>query len=232
MPEQNNTALTLLSAAAFRPSGEALEALKIHTLAQLQFLQHSERTNAARAVLIGLRLHLIKAGLPYGEFGSWIDKSIPLCRRQVGYYMRLAVVAIRTAKLGEKNLLSITSGQADTALAQEHPEPTADKIRKFVGECSITELLIKHNIKSVGLRSELTGAEDKNLPPERQLELAMERAWEESWNSIERVRGILGDTERAKLISDPQKLATLKEQIIDLQRIVDDRLAACRAIPA
>lgn len=221
MAQPQLTALGLFSDSKLRPAGDALSRLQAQAVADLQQIQTAERRTAQDALRLGVRLHAVKLALPHGEWGRWQEQHLDgVGRRQVNYYMRLAAVA--APKLGRKALVSIVA-------CQEDADATA-RLERFVGDSSLTDLLIKHGIRAVGLRSELTAPDPQALPPERQLELAMEKTWEESWSSVERMRDILTNAERAKLLSDPTKLATLKSEIVEINRLLDERLEALRAV--
>jgi|GEM_PF-6702803 len=217
MSQTQVTALSLFTHPSLKPAGDALSRLQAQAVADLQQIQSAERRTAADAVRLGIRLHAIKLGLPPKTWTAWQEENIKgIGRRQVNNYMRLAAVAGH--KIGRKALIAIVSGHDD--------QDTTERIERFVGECSLTELLIKFGIRAVGLRGELQEPAAGSLSPDRQLELDMQRTWEESWASLQRVRGILTDADRIKLISDPTKLATLKSELLDLQRVVDSCLHA------
>lgn len=221
MAQAQLTALSLLSDSALRPTGDALSRLQAQTVVDLQQIQTAERRTAQDALRLGIRLHAVKLALPHGSFLTWQAQHLDgIGRKQVNNYMRLAAVA--APKLGRKALVSIVACQED--------DDTTARLERFVGESSLTDLLIKHGIRAVGLRSELTAPNPQELPADRQLELAIEKTWEESWTSVERMRDILTNADRAKLLSDPHKLATLKSEIVEINRLLDERLDALRAV--
>jgi len=219
--QNTNSALALFSDPKLKPAGDALSRLQEQSISDLNEILTSEKRTSATALRLGVRLNAVKIGLGHGIFGSWLDANFNgVSGRTVRYYMKLAVVA--APKLGRKALVAIVSGQED--------QDTAARIDRFVGDCSLTELLIKHNIRSVGLRGELQAGDEQQLPPEKQLELAIDRTWTETLQSVERMRSVLTEPDKVRLLSDPTKVATLKEQVVELNRLLDERLQSLRAV--
>jgi hypothetical protein len=90
----------------------------------------------------------------------------PINHRQVNYYMKLALVFLEKAKVTKPDLLALPGDQLTLDLADTH-EATQflGKLHAFTGGRSLNELLIKYDIKSVGLKKELDAEKDAEEPP-------------------------------------------------------------------
>lgn len=127
---------------------------------QFDEIARAERLTPRRAVALGLMLHLVKASLAQGQFEAWKKQMLTkltfasegTARVYASYYMRLAIVFAEESKLGKPELAALPAG--GLALNLESAQGAAAKLVKkidgFCGEDSITELLVKHDIKKVG----------------------------------------------------------------------------------
>ena len=167
--------------------------LQAVALQQIAEIKSMERGSAIRGVLVGLTLHRIKAGLAHGDWMPWLKKSLKGAgHRQANYYMRLATTFIAAAKVSKPELLALPGDQAELSL--EPADATArhfmDKVGKFVGECSLNELLDKHHIKGSGkLGGKHESDDDAPEPvidPEQLAEQAREElaAWHEAGRQL------------------------------------------------
>ena len=144
-----STALTLLSDPQIATTGGNLARLQETAIEQLDLIRKMESESALRAVLCGLALHRIKASLKHGEFGKWQSKYIAAKRSQVGYYMRLALVCLQEGGFSKQDMTAMTSESGDIVLAKDGAAHRAfKKIQNFVGDKSLNELLIEHDIKN------------------------------------------------------------------------------------
>ena len=67
---------------------------------QFEMVRTLERDAALRAILVGLILYRIKAGLKHGEFMPWLKKNITgTGYRQCAYYMRLGFEFVECTRL-------------------------------------------------------------------------------------------------------------------------------------
>lgn len=118
---------------------------------QLRMIRNADTEFATRAVYVGTALLLVKESLAHGEFGPWLDKHIDdLGRRQVNYYMKIALAALDAQRVDQKVLASLPVNDIETALTVSKG-PGAEfreAVAKFVGDSSLAELLAEHCGKS------------------------------------------------------------------------------------
>ena len=241
MPKTTH-ALTLVSQPEFAVKSDALSQLQEVAIRQVAAISELESKAAVGAIIAGLTLHRVKASLDHGEFGPWISNSnfgsnLTAASRQrtANHYMRLALVFLEKAKVQKPDLLALPGDQL--SLDVENGEPTRrffTKADKFVGGLSLNELLIKHGIKGVGLKTELAqGAEDDEAQtPEQKAAAARERAWVETFESVQRIRANLTESDRMHLLTDPKHIEILKSELVEVNKLLDDRLANLRAVNA
>lgn len=112
-----------------------------------------ESEAALRAVLVGITLHRIKYHLPHGEWMPWQKAHLDLKKTQVNNYMRLATAFVARARATKQELLALPAAGQKKTLALDSKTPVgrafAEKLNKFVGDCSLNELLVKYGIKGV-----------------------------------------------------------------------------------
>jgi hypothetical protein len=188
---QANYALTVLADAEIR-TVVTVTKLQAAAIDQLAAIPRIEREAALRAILCGLTLHRVKASLPHGQFGVWIDQMRPsgshlpaVTRRHCQRYMRLAVAAIQKTKATVPEILALPGDQKELAL--ESTDETArhlmQKLATWVGDRSLNEMLCDLGIKAAG---KLGGAREKSdddapIDPEQLAAQAREElsAWHE-----------------------------------------------------
>ncbi len=237
-PEKQTSALTVLSAPELRAPAGTIDQLKEAAIGQIEAVARMEGQAAIGGILAGLTLHRVKASLKHGEFGPWTEKfttgeHFKIRKTQVSYYMRLAVAFIEEAGADKDNLIALgDSGEmldlADTAAGQA----LASKLKKFAGDNSLNELLIKHGIKGVGLKSSLATekAEENPISPEASMQAAREMAWEQSYNAVRQIRAALSEPDQIQLLNDPKQIELLKAELVEVNKLADARLQALRTI--
>lgn len=145
-------ALSVLTAGKFAPqcnfdrAGKALNE-------QLRLIRNADTEFAMRAVYVGTALLMVKESLEHGQFGPWLDKNIDdLGRRQVAYYMKLALVALEAQRVSTKALEAVSVNDIDAALAVSKGPAAEFKsaVEKFVGDASLSDLLAEHCGKTKG----------------------------------------------------------------------------------
>lgn len=237
MPK-TSTALTLVSTPEFAVAKDDIAKLKEAAVAQVSAISQLETKAALGAIIAGLTLHRVKVSLPHGQFGKWIEQistsggNLTVKKSQANNYMRLALVFIEKAKVQKPDLLALPGDQLSLDVeAGELTRRFFTKADKFVAGLSLNELLIKHGIKGVGLKTELGQGDDDDddQTPEQKAAAARERAWQEAFESVQRIRASLTEPERAHLLSDPKQIETLKAEVVELNQLLDDRLADLRA---
>lgn len=163
--------------------GVQISKLQAIVTQQFDMVKALERDAALRAILVGLILHRIKAGLKHGEFMPWLKKNITgTGYRQCAYYMKLGSVFVEETRLTKDELLALPGDKTDLAVIPADAEARRfmEKARKFVGELSLSELLDEHNLKE---KKKLGGAHgqgegDEKIDPERLSEMKREEASE------------------------------------------------------
>jgi hypothetical protein len=171
-PAASVTALALTEAPEWRITGaEALEGLKRAAADQLAAIAQMENKAALGGTLAGLTLLRVKASMERGRFDGWLaenEKSTTGGRikpsRSTAYnYMKLATVFLEKARVTKPDLLALPGDQLTLGAisAEGDTRELFLKLQKFTGDCSLNELLIKHDIKSVGLKSKLTAQRKK-----------------------------------------------------------------------
>jgi|GEM_PF-5784336 len=167
-------ALTVLASPELTVGKEKIKSLEAAAVAQCAAVGQLESKAAAGAIMAGLTLHRVKASTPHGKFGSFIEQKLTkvnfwtagTAKTNASYYMRLALAFVEKARADKGALLALpndatTLDLGDTANAKK----LAAALEKFVGDLSLTELLIKHNIKGVGLKTELAVGDDDAEDP-------------------------------------------------------------------
>lgn len=149
---QKADALVVLNDPQILPTGLHLADLQQCALRQMELISSLERDAALRAILVGLALHRIKAGLQHGEFLPWINANIGKSRKQCSFYMRLALVFVNSARVSATELLELPADNTDIALTASEgvARRFMEKAVKFVGDKSLNEILREHGIKDSG----------------------------------------------------------------------------------
>lgn len=238
-PEKQTSALTVLSAPELRAPAGTIDQLKEAAIGQIEAVARIEGQAAIGGIIAGLTLHRVKASLKHGEFRPWLEQistsggHLKLKKSQASNYMRLAVAFIEEAGADKDNLIALgDSGEmldlADTAAGQA----LASKLKKFAGDNSLNELLIKHGIKGVGLKSSLVSekADENPISPEASMQAAREMAWEQSYNAVRQIRAALSEPDQIQLLNDPKQIELLKAELVEVNKLADARLQALRTI--
>ena len=131
-----------------------IKRLQAVAIEQLAAIPRMEREAALRAILAGLTLHRIKAALPHGTWMPWV-KQIPTTGgnlpglSQCQYYMRLATAFVESAKVTAPELRTLPGDKIELALepADAAARRFMEKAAKFVGDCSLNELLAREHVK-------------------------------------------------------------------------------------
>ena len=198
MPNASETLLALVTKSAH--GGALLPKLPLKIRTELAAIHRLESQAASRAVRLGLWLWQAKAALKHGEFQPWIKSHVEgVGYRQCAYYMKLALTFAEKSKLDDRGLAALCAHDFDDATLDSSALET---LAKFVGDYSLTELLIKHGIKGVGLKSELTtGDAPPELTPGEQMELVWEQAYQPAKSLadllVERAAGLAPDRREA-----------------------------------
>lgn len=162
MPKPDTTfALAIVNSTELKAGAADLARLQASVVQQFKSISRMRNEEALRSLFAGLALHRIKASLPYGEFGRWTKKNLPMLGdRWVSYLMRLALVFLDTSRATKPMLLALPSGKTQLTPAKLEGAQRAfvEKAIKFIGRLNISELLDKHGIKET---KKLGGARTK-----------------------------------------------------------------------
>lgn len=130
-------------------AAERVGAIAKQMLDHLAELQHE---HAVKSVLAGIYLQQVKAVVGHGQFGAWKEKHCgSATARMPNYYMKLAAVFAAKSRLLIPEI--VAANQLSLALEQPGNANGArvlEKVRKFVGTQSLSDLLAKHAIKVRG----------------------------------------------------------------------------------
>jgi Protein of unknown function (DUF3102) len=123
-------------------------------------IPQQEQMNAARAILVGIGLHAVKAGMKHGEFTPWLQSKVnqvnfwspATAKVNASYYMRLAIAFVEQSKPTRPEMLAITAATEPLNLkeAAGHAAKLLERVKKFIGERSLNEILIEEGIKNGG----------------------------------------------------------------------------------
>lgn len=253
MPKTAKHALKVLAAPELRAAKPDLKQLQTATVDMLQGVSNSENRAAKAAPIAGILLQRVKASLPHGEFTPWLQKLtgeekdkdgktqkrttgalLPrLSVRQLQYYMKLSLVFLEKTKLAKPDLLALGDGKTALDLGSKHEAKAfMAALDEFVGDRSLNELLIKHDIKSVGLKTELTAEDDDDpdddgLTPAQRAAQERENAWLAAWNPTQQIRATLTDPNKLQLL-DAKKVEQLKDELVESAKLANARLDALR----
>lgn len=234
-------ALTVLASPELRVANGEVKKLQSAAVTQFKAVAEMESNTAKAGILVGITLHRVKASMP-GEFREWVETMLPkgnkwtpkTAVKNASFYMRLALVFLEKTKLAKADVLAVGDRAAldlgDVAAAKTF----VAKLETFVGEHSLNELLIKHDIKSVGLKTALIeegteeGTNENELTPAQKLKQARELAWQEAWTATETLIQTLTAPEKIQLLSDAKQIETLKGQLQEATKLADERLNALR----
>jgi|SRR5581483_10068492 len=192
------------------------------TLRQFELIQKLEGEAAFRAIFTGLGLLQVKTSIKHGHFESWLKNHVPKSLTSCNFYMRLALAFIEETHATKAELLAISGASFELSTTDVDGRRFIKRMEKFVGELSLTDLLIKHGIRGVGLKSSLCdGADDDeaNLSPEEQLKRARERVFGETAEHLLSLRKTLTDTSRLQLLR-PSELIRIDSELAELRRAI------------
>jgi hypothetical protein len=131
-----------------------LEPVQISTIGaiirrHLVEIQRAERETAQRAVMLGVALWKVRLSIAHGQWTPWLGEHIGVGQRQVNNYMRLALVFLIKSRATKTELRALPADSIELASDDALSRALFARLEKFVGECSLNELLVKHGIKSV-----------------------------------------------------------------------------------
>lgn len=108
-----------------------------------------ERNAARRAVVLGLTLWRVRFALPHGQWMPWQQEHLATGKTQVNYIMRLALAFLVKSRATKVELRALPADTVELSADHDLSRALLARLDKFVGECSLNELLVKHGIRGV-----------------------------------------------------------------------------------
>lgn len=156
MSKPDRHALALIDDPKFAVEKSQLGSLQKRAIAQLAAINQGHIQLAGYAVFAGITLCRLKKSMPHGEFRRWLAQmsasgghlAAPK-KTQANYYMQLAEKFHAKHKVQLPALLALPGDQTALDLGDSHPSrDLVVKVTKFVGDCSLNELLDRHGIRA------------------------------------------------------------------------------------
>lgn len=135
----------------------------------LEEIQRAERVTALRAITLGLALWKVRLALPHGQWMPWQAEHLGVGGRQVNYYMRLALVFLLKSRATKTELRALPVDSVELTSTDALSRSLFSRLEKFVGECSLNELLVKHGIRGVTRDTDSASDEDTSGGPGEQM---------------------------------------------------------------
>lgn len=196
--------------------------------AMLANMDSLKTERAMKAILTGIFFKQSKIQLGHGAFEAWTKENFAQSKRTIEYYMKLALVFSRSAKL----MLPELAGTNQLALDLEAPTSEAStvkaKLEKFVGARGVTELLKKHRIlKRGGKKTPHDDGEDGDEQDDVTPEQAAAAAYDTAYAAIEAAsKTMLSDLVWTDLSIDGA--AKIEAKIAELETAFHQRLLKSR----
>lgn len=236
MPKPAKKSLSLVASPEFKVMANGTKKLKVTTIKQVAAVAKLEVQSSTGAIIAGFNLHRVKSSCVHGEFGKFLQNDLAkamgwtagTATTNASYYMRLSAAFYETSGLTEAQVIAALDGSKAARKVLDAA------LQKFIDGHSLTELLIQHGIKGVGLKTALEdskpapAAGDDEQTTEDKIAQARVQAWEESYKAVESIRAALTEPEKLQLLNDPKQLETLQGQLVEINRLAAERLAALR----
>jgi hypothetical protein len=229
-------ALALLAQPEFAVAKDDLKKLQATAVAQVRAVAELEAKAGMGACIAGMTLLRVKHSTPHGKFGAWIEANAKhgVGHRQANYYMRLALVFLEKARVQKPDLLALPGDQLSLDVGDNHAaKQLLAKLQKFVGDLSLTELLIKHGIKGVGLKTELESGRDDEEEGDKPAPGQAEDYFAEVADRVYGFRQLVTSRENLARLT-PQQLETLNQTVTDsyseFRRLYDEARGKASAV--
>jgi hypothetical protein len=150
------------------PTVGNLDALFAKANAQYAAIKQGDRAVTLRAIFLGILFWQIKNECPKGEFMKLASERMPEIARQTRQdYMKLAIVFVEKTRLALPSHFEIPDAQLalsiEDSAGSKHEMVT--KAFNFIGTLTLTELMIKHGIRGVGMAAALAEGEGAKPAP-------------------------------------------------------------------
>lgn len=219
MSKVQKYALSVLAAPELKYDKAGIDKLVAAIGGEFHAIRQLQREDAARFIILGSMLLRLKHSLPArGGFQAVTQKIIcdatgwtpATALKNASLAMRLALTFMEKARVSAPDLLALPGEQLTLDVGDNHPARRfLAKLSSFVGELTRTELLIKHGISGVGLKTALEQGEESTPPAGMAEDYFAEVA--------ERVYGfrqIVTSRESLQRLT-PQQLETLNQTVTD-----------------
>ncbi|MBP8257096.1 MAG: hypothetical protein KAX37_07195 [Opitutaceae bacterium] len=233
MPKAHKHSLTVFSNSKVVDASDE-KILERAAISQMEMIPQLESEAAIRAIFAGLALQKLRRKAAHGTWEKklkqmltsvniWTPKT---AKTNASYYMRLASHFVEKTRVSVPEMLALPGDQTELALdgdSTAQARRMVEKLKKYVGDFSLNELLVRANIKGVE-----RDVEEDNLPPEKQEQAARERLFESLWNANQTVLTALTDDQKAHLVKqfEADKLARLLDQHREIVRRLNDQMRA------
>jgi hypothetical protein len=178
---------------------------------KLGLIRAADRQQILLAFQIGALLWRTKASLKHGEFQDWIRTNVDgRGYRSCARYMKLTLRLAEERSLSDRGWTALLDLHRvdDEALSGAEAE-AAEAVSSFARDLSLTELMVKHGIMGVGLKSELTSEEPPALTAEQQQQQELALIWEQTYTPAKTLADVL--TEKAGALNADQRSALESE---------------------
>lgn len=177
---------------------------------RIALVRRADHDGSFHALCVGAELWKAKAVSKHGEFKPWIEQNVPTSAyRTCADYMKLTQIFAEKAKLTAEEALAM--GKLLPKGAKSGPaKSAAAKLDAFIGDLSVHELMIKHGVRGVGLKAELT---EGDAPPaieagNGQMDLSL--VWEQVYEPAKSLAELLA--EQASRLK-PEQLAAVEAEL-------------------
>lgn len=209
-------------------SPTVLDTLIDKAIQQHLLIKQGERDGALRAIFLGLLFWQIKNECPHGKFMKLASDRMPeIPTRTRSDYMSLARVFVEKSRVALPERFDIPDAQLALGGLDEAKAEIVEKAMGFIGELSIHELMIKHDIRAVGLKKKLGEGDgdegddtDANLPPDEVLRRKREEIFGQTAEHLTHLRKTITDTEQLAILQ-PDQIDVIKREVNELKAALD-----------
>lgn len=194
---------------------------------QYAAIKSGDRATAMRAIFLGLVFWQIKNECPHGAFMKLAsDRLAEIPQRTRQDYMKLALTYVEKTKLALPERLNIPDAQLALSLddATGTEKEMVTRALVFIGELSLHELMIKHGIRAVGLKKDLTEDDGSDvafddLPIEEQLQRRRDEVFGGTIEHLSCLHKTLTLTDNLVLLDNTQ-LEAIETKLVELRQAI------------
>jgi hypothetical protein len=227
---------TLVTLTTLRPESEA-QGSNLHVRVNLDLLidranqqyaeiKRGDQSNSLRGIFLGLLFWQIKNEAGHGKFMAVATERMPdIGQTTRSHYMKLAAVFVEKSRLALPERMNIPDAQLALHLgdASGIEQEMVRKAIDFVGQLSLHELMIKYEIRAVGLagklRDEADAENDVPLPPDEELRRRREQIFGETAEHVMRLHKTLTTADELQYLESSQ-LEMIDNQLIEIRAAI------------